>query len=68
MESWRDIDVKETLTTRPTSIGGAVVLLLVILFFIDEALILLLLFILNPYVGVVAIAVLVGYLWYTDRI
>lgn len=68
MKSWRDIDVKETLTTRPTTIGGFLVLLLVVLFFIDEAIILTILFLLNPVVGAIALAVLIGYLWYTDRI
>lgn len=64
----RDIDLKETLTTRPTTLWGALLLLAVIVFFIDDVIILSLLVFLNPVIGAIVILAVIGYLWYTDRI
>lgn len=65
----RDIDIKETLTTRPTTVGGALLLLLVVLFFVDDVLILLIILLINPVVGIaIILALLAVYAWRTDRI
>ena len=65
----RDIDVKETLTTRPTTIGGLLLFLAVFLFFIDDVIILLLVTAVYPLLGLAIIAtIILVWAWRTNRI